>query len=335
MKRIHVFFIFLSSVLSCLSQDNQYAFLNINYSPRIAALGGRNVSLSSENINNISDNPALLNYDQHHQLAISYMNYASDINAGSSIYGQSIGLRGMWAIGVTYVNYGTFTEKTPDNSILGTFSANDIALTYSYSYELTDRLRAGASGKIIYSGYEKYSSWGIAVDLGLIYINPDHNLSTGISIRNIGGQIASFNEEHIKMPWDVSFGITHKLMYAPLRFSLTAQNLNRWNSKSFYENNTNNGDLIAKKDNFLVNLAKHFVIGCEFIPNANFYLAAGYNIKAQSDFHTIGKKGIYGFSFGGGFKIKYFQFDASFSQRNYKGGTLLVGLTTNLDKFRF
>lgn len=34
-------------------------------------------------------------------------------------------------------------------------------------------------------------------------------------------------------------------------------------------------------------------------------------------------------------KIKYFQFDASFSQRNYKGGTLLVGLTTNLDKFRF
>ena len=225
------------------------------------------------------------------------MNYASDINNGSYIYGQSIGLRGMQAIGVVYVNYGTFTETTPDNSILGTFSTNDIVLTYSYSYELTDRLRAGASGEIIYSGYEKYSSWGIAVDLGLIYINPDHNLSTGISIRNIEGQIASFNEEHIKMPWDISFGITHKLMYAPLRFSLTAQNLNKQNSKSFYENNsnTNNGDLIVKKDNFLVNLAKHFVIRCEFIPNANFYLAAGYNIKAQSDFHTIGKRAFMDF----------------------------------------
>lgn len=337
MKRIHVLYILLISTLSCLAQDNQYAFLNLNYSAHTAALGGRNVSLNTHNIADSQDNPALLSYDQSNMLSVNYMRYVSDINAGSILYGKSIGLRGIWAIGVTYINYGSFVETTPENIVLGSFSANDAACSGSYSYELTDRLKAGITGKFIYSGYERYTSWAIAVDLGLNYQNRENDFSAGLAIRNIGGQITSFGEQRTKMPWDISLGISQKLRHAPFRFSLTAQNLNNWNSKSYVEDNKNDtaGDLILKRDNFLLNLAKHFIIGAEFLPNDNFYIAAGFNANVQSDFAISGKKGIYGFSLGGGFAVKQFIFDASYFQRSHKGGTFIVGVTTNFDKFRF
>lgn len=341
MKKVLTFILmnFIIGTAVYAGDDNKaFSFLNLPFNPHSAALGGTNITLSTNNISNTFDNPALLSYDQSNQLSLNYMNYVSDINMGSAIYGRSVGLRGMWSAGILFMNYGKFTETTAENIILGTFSANDLAFMGTYSYELTDRLRAGITGKIIYSGYERYTSWGLGVDLGLNYFRPEKGLSASIAIKNLGGQIKSFNDSNEKLPWDIQLGISKKMEYAPFRFSLTAYHLNKWDM-SIYRNSEENtlGEEAdqPKKDNFFLTLAKHLVFGIDFTPTENFYLSVGFNPQAQSEFSITGKKGIYGFSFGTGLQVKRFQIDASYFQRNPKGGTFMLGVTTSFDSQNF
>lgn len=326
-------FIIWTAVLA--GDDNKtFSFLNLPFNPHTAALGGTNITLPTNNISNTFDNPSLLAYDQSNQLSLNYMNYVSDINMGSAIYGRSIGLRGMWSAGILFMNYGKFTETTPENIVLGTFSANDLAFMGTYSYELTDRLRAGITGKIIYSGYERYTSWGLGIDLGLNYFRPEKGLSASIAIKNLGGQIKSFNDSNGKLPWDIQLGISKKMEHAPFRFSLTAMHLNKWDMSIYRkseENTLGEETNQPKKDNFFLTLAKHLVFGIDFVPTDNFYLSVGFNPQAQSEFSITGKKGIYGFSFGTGLQVKRFQIDASYFQRNPKGGTFMLGVTTSFD----
>lgn len=333
-------FHFIMCSLSFAGDNNKaFSFLNLPFNPHTAALGGTNITLSGNNISNTFNNPALLAYDESNQLSLNYMNYVSDINMGSAIYGRSVGLRGMWSAGILFMNYGKFTETTPENIVLGTFSANDLAFMGTYSYELTDRLRAGITGKLIYSGYERYTSWGIGVDLGLNYFRPEKGLSASVTLKNLGGQIKSYHERNEKMPWDIQLGISKKMEHAPFRFSLTAYHLNRWDM-SIYREKENNSiigeeDEAPKKDNFFLTLAKHLVFGIDFVPTENFYLSVGFNPQAQSEFSISGKKGIYGFSFGTGIQVKRFQIEASYFQRNPKGGTFMLGVTTSFDSYNF
>ena len=45
---------------------------------------------------------------------------------------------------------------------------------------------------------------------------------------HVGAQLKAYNDERQKMPWDIQVGISKRMNHAPIRFSLTAQYLNRW-----------------------------------------------------------------------------------------------------------
>jgi len=90
--------------------DNVYEFLNLTHSGLIASLGGSNVSLKSDNLNLVYHNPALLNQAMGKNLALNYVNYFAGINYGLAIYSRSFPGIGNFAAGITYLNYGTFTE---------------------------------------------------------------------------------------------------------------------------------------------------------------------------------------------------------------------------------
>ena len=72
-------------------------------------------------------------------------------------------------------------------------------------------------------------------------------------------------------------GITQKMAHAPIRFSLTAQYLNRW--KFDYIDNT---DKEYEGDSFVKTLAKHFIIGVDFIPSENFL--GGRRIQSEGQY---------------------------------------------------
>jgi hypothetical protein len=122
--------------LPCFSQtggDNIYEFLNLTHSGLISSLGGSNVSLPGNNLNLSYHNPALLNSDMSKSIALNYVNYFAGINYGLAMYSLTYPGTGNFAAGLTYLNYGSFTETDISGNITGSFTAAEYSLPLIYS----------------------------------------------------------------------------------------------------------------------------------------------------------------------------------------------------------
>jgi len=133
-----------------------------------------------------------------------------------------------------YVDYGSFDGRDELNEYTGLFTAKDMALNIIYARPLTDKVTVGATLKPVYSVYEAYSSFGLAMDAGINFNDSSSLFSAGLVFRNMGTQFNGYysNEDgqHFEpLPFDIELGVTKKLTHAPFRFSLTLHNLQQWN----------------------------------------------------------------------------------------------------------
>jgi hypothetical protein len=300
--------------------DNIYEFLNLTHSGLISSLGGSNVSLTGRNLNlawhnpalggtNVSlqgdninlayHNPALLNTGMNKSLALNYVNYFAGINYGLAMYSRSCQKAGNIAVGITYLNYGSFTEADASGNITGTFRASESAFSAIYSRELDSMFTVGINFKPVLSHLEKYTSVGFAFDLGASWHNRNNLLSAGLVIRNIGYQITRYaSEARGKPPLEVMAGMSARLTHAPFRFSVTFRHLEKYDLTYRYSATEDNNSQGASE--FFENLMRHIIIGTEIIPSKNFYLSLGYNHQRRRELQTESKVAGTGFSWGFG-----------------------------------
>lgn len=76
------------------------------------------------------------------------------------------------------------------------------------------------------------------------------------------------------------------------------------------------------------------IIGVEFLPSKNFYVAASYNHRRHQELKMQGFKSMTGFSFGAGVKVKYFQIGFGMSQFQTGNSAYMFSLSTSLNDFR-
>jgi hypothetical protein len=315
---------------SGIAQDGEKAFrfLELPTSTRINALGGTNVSIIENDISLVFDNPAALGKEMNMHANIGFMSYIADIKVGSAIFGKSIRDQNAFAIGVNYIDYGNLKEATPEEGIIGDFSATDIAVNGVYSHMLTDRLRGGVTAKFIYSSYESYTSTAIGFDVGLSYYNEDREFSAGLVLKNIGSQISSYNDKRIGMPWDINVGLSKKLNSAPIRFSLTGVYLTQWDFSRIDEANG-----IISDDGFTKTLFKHTVLGVDIIPSQNFWVALGFNPKAHYDLKLQEGNKFGGFNAGAGINISKFSIGFSLAKYHPDATSFHLSLSADISKF--
>jgi len=309
--------------------DEVFNFLRYPTSARANALGGNTVALIERDPSLVFHNPGLLGGEMDGMINLNYMNYISDINVGSALFTKAFRERGAWGIGATYINYGNFKEALPESTVIGTFSANDVSLNGFFSYDLSDRWRGGLSLKFLYSGFADYSSMGLAVDAGLSYYDVDKAFSFGIALKNIGAQLKPYEDDRQKLPWDIQMGITKMMNHAPIRFSLTAMYLNRW--KFDY---IDDADAEYDGDSFFKRLAKHFVLGVDFVPSENFWVGVGFNPKRNMDMKLQGGNTLSGFSAGAGVKIKMFDVGVSVAKYHPSAMSMMVTVSTTISDFK-
>ena len=257
----------------------------------------------------------------------------SGVNVGGAMYSHELNDRGAWAVIARFADYGKFTETSADNQILGTFNVKDIAVGATIGYDITDRLRGGATANFIYSAYESYTSIALGVNLGLNYYNPDTDFSLSIVGNNLGGQLKEFAEQRESLPCDLQVGLSKSLAHAPFRFSITTIKLTSW-KKDYIDNSIseNSGDN-KEKSNFAKDLFSHVVVGIDYLPNDNFYLAVGYNYKKRRDFEKGGGGFLTGFSGGFGINIRMFDINASIARYHRAGTSFMLGVNLQVDKF--
>lgn len=318
-----------------------FQFLDLPVSSRMAALGGKNVSVADHDINFALLNPALLTGKTDNMIGLNMANYLADVKFGTAIYGRSYGKNHV-AVGVQFVDYGKFKETTEYNEIIGEFTAKDVAMNLIYSRMIADGVYAGAALKPIFSAYERYLSFGAALDLGMSYQDPTQLFQAGLVLRNIGtqfkGYYADVDGQHFEpLPFDIQLGMSYKLEHAPFRFSLTGHNLHDWNLQ--YIDNSRSLQDYEREDlmadiPFLDQVFRHTVFGVEFLPGKNFYLAASYNHRRHQELKMDGFKSMTGFSFGGGIKISHFQLGFGMSQFQVGNAAYLFSISTSLNDFR-
>jgi hypothetical protein len=332
-KKILNLLILIASVSPSFSQtggDNVYEFLNLTHSGLVSSLGGTNVSLSSKNLNLAYHNPALLNQAMDKSLALNYVNYFAGINYGLAMYSRSYPGTGNFAAGLTYLNYGSFTEADVSGIITGSFSAAEYALSFIYSREIDSLITIGVTFKPVLSQLERYTSFGFAFDLGATWHNRSNLFSAGFVIKNAGFQVTSYaGEPHQKLPFEIQAGLSQRLAHAPFRFSLTLRHLEKfdltyqYNIPSTTENKVSSG--------FLENSMRHAIIGAELIPHKNFYFSVGYNYQRRRELQIESKVSTVGFSWGFGINTSLLNIEFGRATYHLAGSSNNVSLVIRPD----
>jgi len=336
LKKVYLFILFVFPVFFAKAQiggEYTYEFLELTNSARIGALGGNQTAIDdSTDLNLPYNNPALLHKSMENRVLVNYVNYLADVNYGYASFAQSFDSIGNFALGVHYINYGSFDEATDLGELTGNvFKAAEYAFHIMYSNEYK-RLRYGATLKPILSSFESYQSFGLAADLGISFSSKGKLTNVALVARNIGGQLTTYydNGEKEKIPLNVQAGISQRLKHAPVILSANMQYLNKWDL-GFATQENESDDFYVQEESLAKQVMRHMVLGVEVLPSQNFTIRAGYNYQRRQELKFEEFGSMVGFSAGFGLKIKRFRLDYAISQYHLAGSSNLFSLSINLN----
>jgi hypothetical protein len=315
--------------------ESVYKFLNLISSPRQAALGGKTITTYDYDVNQPLFNPASINEEMDGRLSLNYGNYFGDVTYGTAAYAYTYDRHVQtFHAGITYVNYGAFDGRNEIGEETGEFTGSEIALSLGYAYNVPwTKLYIGGNAKFISSTLETYNSFGVAADIGAIYVDDKNDINYGLVVRNFGTQISTYNGTREKLPFEVIAGISQELENVPIRWHLTLENLQKW--KVSFANpargeQTIDGEVIPEKVNFLGNAFRHVIVGAEVFPKKAFSIRLSYNFRRAAELKILEQRTFSGISAGFGIRFTKFRFDYSYSRYTLAANTSLFGLMINL-----
>ena len=318
-----------------LGGQRVFSFLNLPTHARVAALGGQVATATRPDAPYFLNNPALADSLPDNQLSISLMPYLAAAKYYTLHYGLPVKSRGTWAAGLQYLTYGQFELTDPTGNALGTFTANDYALSLTHA-RTEGNFTLGATIKAVGSAIETYSAFGVLADFGGIWRHPKQELTFGLVAKNVGYLIKNYGPtDDVNLPFDLQAGVTLKPRYAPIRLTLTAHHLQRfdivYNDPSLNVRYDLNGNPIPESVSVAEKVARHLSVGAELLISRNVQLLVGYNHqKRQEGKLTTG--GIGGVSFGASVQARGFQLTYGRFSSVPTAGTSQLSLRVDLER---
>ena len=184
--------------------------------------------------------------------------------------------------------------------------------------------------KMVYSNYEQYTAFAIATDLGINYYNEDNDLSLGVVVKNLGGQVKRFDQKYDRLPIDVQIGYMQGLGSSPFSLAITATHLTKWNLPYYKHDDKDTDTTVEKHSSFGSNLFRHLIFGLQYQPSDNFYLNLAYNYKTRTDMSTYHRSFLSGFSAALGINVKSFRFGVGVAMPHSGGTSLMINVSTAL-----
>ena len=330
-----------TQLLGQIGGTHTYDFLNLINSARVASFGGDVIAINDSDYNLTYHNPALLNPSMDQDMVLNYVNYFTDVNYGYASYASKISNYGIFSGGIEYINYGKFIAADEKGIVTGEFKAAEYAINLIYSKAIDSSFRVGVNVKPIISTLEKYTSYGIAADFGVVYNKPGSLFAAALVVKNLGTQLKAYTDTRESLPFNIQLGVSQKLKHAPFLFTVTFDHLETWDltydkpgdeeiilDPASSEESQSNIDKIA--DQFM----RHVIVGIEFNPVNNFYVRAGYNYRRRQEMLIESKTSTIGFSWGFGVKISKFHISYGRATYHLAGASDHFSISTNLDSFK-
>jgi hypothetical protein len=152
------------------------------------SLGGSNLS-STSGIDALYWNPAgLANTQGTGEVMFSHQRYIADINLNYAAGSYSIPGFGVFGLSIKTMDFGDIpvtTVEAPDGTG-ATYSPTYITAGLTFARNMTDRIKFGATLKLISEKIALVSATGFAADFGLQYFVGNTGLKFGIALKNIG-----------------------------------------------------------------------------------------------------------------------------------------------------
>lgn len=346
MIRLLISFVFISFLLPLSAQiggTSTYNFLKLSSSARVSSLGGNQIAVRDNDPFLAADNPSLLNKEMDNKLALTYVDYLSDINFGYASYTKHFDSIGTFNAGIKYINYGQFTETDAAGNELGNFTAGEYAFIVGYSYAIDTNFSIGANLKAIQSSLYDYQSFGMAADLGLTYNSPKREITVALVAKNMGRQLSYYTKAETKedLPYEMQLGFTKRFKKVPLRVGVIYQHLQQWDltydnpNEQLEESSILSDQPEAKKEDnqFIENMKRHLIFNAEFLITDNFNIRLGYNYFRRRELRIDDKLGTVGLSWGLGLRISKFHLSYARSAFHQVGSTNTFSISTRLSDF--
>ncbi len=316
-QNLFILFFMFYALLSAaqIGGTRTFPFLNLDHSARISAAGGSLITVRDNDISLAYHNPALLNKSMHNHASLSYMNYLAGINNAYGGYVRHYDSIGTFSANVFFVDYGKMQGYDEDGNTTHPFTAQDYNFQIGYGKHLKDKLWIGANFNFIYSALGAYVSTAGAFNLGAIYFNKDKRFTTALVIKNLGVQFIPYYGNHNEpLPLDIQLGISKKLKFNPLRFSIIAHDLQTWDLTYFNTNKRNKTiDLETQKERVekipvSEKIMRHFNFTSELLFSDNFNVLFGYNYQRRKELSPEQRRVLTGFSWGLTFNLLKYRF---------------------------
>ena len=335
----------LTAIFSCilfqyataqtLGGNSVFNFLKLPNTTQLTALGGVNVSSTSNDVGLAFNNPALLRPEMHSQLNAVFNGFYNGVNAyhlSMAYRAKKVATNFLW--GMTYFDYGTAIQTDASGNVLGDFRPTDWVMQLSASRQYLERWHYGMTLKFISSNYGPYRSNGIAADVGVLYRDTANLLSVSVLAKNMGTQLRKYNDAGPEdLPFDLQLGITKRLANAPLGFSLTAHHLHQFDIR-YKDTAFNNSNGLSGESGTIDQLLRHFVFATDVYIGDRVQLTAGYNYLRRKEL-SIGNtgNGLTGFSLGVALLLNKLQIRYARSQYQQNTAYNQFGLSMPLNQY--
>jgi hypothetical protein len=318
-----------------------FAFLDLNSSARVAALGGTFISVRDNDPNPAAMNPSLLKSSMHNMVSFSGVKYPADVKGGDFSFTHSVENIGTFQAAIHYIDYGKFDATDIYGNINGEFTAADYAMQIGWGYPMNKYFSVGADVKFIYSHLEEYTSTGIAGDFGVTFATDSlKGFTASLLARNIGTQLKKYNESGEPEPVnaEVDAAFSWKLRHAPFRIVLTYRHLEKFdytylNPVTALQTDPITGEKTIDEITFLDKISRHLIAGTELVFSKNFQLRFAYNFQRRAEMKLLDAAGTTGMSFGFGLKVNRFYLSYGYAVYHLAGGANHITLALNPSDF--
>ncbi len=304
--------------------------LNAPFGARNAALGGKVVSLADGDLMQFAHNPAVLDSVAATDVAVNFSPYFAGIYAFNGAYQADFRKAGKLAIGLTYMNYGDFTETADNGDVLGEFQAQDYVVMVGRSHRVSS-FTLGVNLKYAYAGVAGYGSSMALVELGGIYRAPKTDFTVGIALKNLGFVVSDYAPGSVtQVPFDVQVSTSIKPEHMPFRFSVSAHSLAQNDLYFENEDNLSTSRAVRVADQLL----RRVNVGAELIIHQNIQLLFGYSHVRRQELRLA--ESAYGAGFSYGFLIGIKKIKLRYAHTTYHaaGGTDFFTIQANLNSFK-
>lgn len=198
----------ISSVSADVGGTTGAQFLELGIGARSGAMGEANTAWADD-VYGLYFNPAGIARMPRQEIGLLYNSLFEDINYSFLGYAYPFSNGGTLGVTFQYVDLGTVERALASGARVGTASAHDFALGFSYARPVSTIVDLGVTAKWIQETLDDRSANAVALDLGLKYRPPVRGLTLGAAITNLGTNL-EFYQRKEKLPLAVRLGAAYR-----------------------------------------------------------------------------------------------------------------------------